>query len=100
MCLHCVFNTIHGPGKELQVDDEIFMSHLVQLLPQLFFTETVDWYSVFECMELILLKQRETRANYVLVLVRYLLQQQQVYHLILLYYNQIMMKRILLKILL
>lgn len=87
LCIHCVLKTISGPGAVLQVDDEIYLINLILIIPEIFsfqnFNSNVHildtkksltnyWEIAFECVEIVLLKKRETRTNFILSFVKVL----------------------------
>ena len=65
LCIHCVLSTILGPGQELQVDDDIFLSELKLLLTEINVSNFNHWNVLLETIEIALLKRRETRYIYI-----------------------------------
>ena len=53
---------IAGPGEELKIDDEVFITHLKLLLDDLpsYFPQ---WHLILECLDISLLQRREERSH-------------------------------------
>ena len=70
-CIHCALKTLSGPGSELKMDDEVFVTSLrllIKEIPTLF----ERWDVVLDCLDLSLCKRREGRSSVVLGFVRLL----------------------------
>ena len=63
-CIYCALRTLSGPGQELEIDDEPFVSSLAGIIQELPIFDR--WDLVFECVDLCLVKKRETRKHYVM----------------------------------
>lgn len=72
LCLECAFKTLSGPGQELKVDDEPYLSHLRHVLREVP-SQYPHWFSILNCIEVVLLKRREERTNIVTSVLRLLL---------------------------
>lgn len=66
-CCYCALRTLTGPGKELEMDDEAYVCALSDILQEL--VPTDRWDLAFECVELCLIKKRETRKQNVIDIV-------------------------------
>jgi hypothetical protein len=65
-CVHCALKTLSGPGQELNVDDDVFVSMLCTLILECSAQITEkEWHIVLECLELVLVKKRESRLTVV-----------------------------------
>lgn len=62
-CVYCALRTLSGPGKELEMDDEAYVCALGDILLEL--APTDRWDLAFECVEMCLIKKRETRKQHV-----------------------------------
>lgn len=72
LSVHCVLRTLLGPGQELQVDDEIFVSTLQQLILEIPLSFK-RYTSLFESIEIALLRRREVRVQYINGIIAHLL---------------------------
>lgn len=71
-CIHCALHTLSGPGKELQLDGDVYLRRLRFLLGELP-PAFADWSSVVDLMDLCFLRYREERQNIVSAFCRLLL---------------------------
>jgi hypothetical protein len=70
-CIHCALKTLAGPGEELKMDDEVFVTAL-RLLVKEIPIHFERWDIALDCLDLSLCKRRETRSSVVLGFVRLL----------------------------
>lgn len=71
-CVYCALRTLSGPGQELGLDDEVFVSGLEALMSELP-SEFERWDVVLDCVDLCLIQRREVRKDRITALVRLLL---------------------------
>jgi hypothetical protein len=70
-CIHCALRTLSGPGQELQMDEEVFVSALRALIKDL--PARFDrWDVVLDCLDFALSKRRESRSSVVVGFVKLL----------------------------
>lgn len=70
-CVYCALRTLAGPGQELEVDSESFVSALGGLLREL--DPSDRWDLALECVHLCLVDRRESRKHHVIDIVSALL---------------------------
>ena len=70
-CIHCALKTLSGPGSELKMDDEIFVTAL-RLLVKEIPIHFERWDVALDCLDLSLCKRREGRPTVVSGFVRLL----------------------------
>lgn len=80
LCVYCALNTLSGPGKELQIDDEPYLAHFRQILREV--TKEIsnsrphkftEWNYLLECFILVFLDRHEERNHIILQSLRLLL---------------------------
>lgn len=70
-CIHCALRTLSGPGQELQMDEEVFVTALRVLIKDL--PARFDrWDVVLDCLDFALSKRRESRSSVVVGFVKLL----------------------------
>ena len=70
-CILCALRTLSGPGAELNIDDEVFLINLKNLIIEISH-DFSRWDLILECVELSLIKKRETRNAVVIQFVKLL----------------------------
>ena len=71
-CIHCALKTLAGPGHELHMDEDVFVTALRALVREL--PARFDrWDTVLDCVDLAIAKRREPRASVVTGFVKLLL---------------------------
>jgi hypothetical protein len=72
LCIHCALRTLSGPGQELKIDEEIYLTKLRGLIRELP-ADFARWDLVLECLDLSFLKKREERNHVVMSFTKLLL---------------------------
>eukprot|EP01034_Spumella_vulgaris_P031797 gene31797-39279_t len=72
LCIHCALRTLSGPGQELKIDEEIYLTKLRGLIRELP-ADFSRWDLVLECLDLSFLKKREERNHVVMSFTKLLL---------------------------
>ena len=71
-CIHCAMKTLAGPGEELKMDDEVFVTALRSLVKEI--PINFDrWDIALECLDFCVCKRHEIRCSVVSGFVRLLL---------------------------
>lgn len=70
-CIHCAMKTLSGPGSELKMDDEVFVTSLRILVKEIPI-QFERWDVALDCLDLSLCKRREGKPTVVLGFVRLL----------------------------
>ena len=63
-CIHCSLKTLSGPGQELKIDDDVFITALRVLIRELP-SNFERWDIVLECLDFGILKRRENKIQIV-----------------------------------
>jgi hypothetical protein len=71
-CILCSMRTLSGPGAELNLDEEIFITHLKIVMKEIP-TDFGRWDLILECINLCLIQKREARNSLVVSFIRLLL---------------------------
>ncbi len=66
-CIYCALRTLSGPGQELEMDGDIFISKFGEVIRDL--NSESRWDIVFQTAELCLLHRRETHKHYIIDIV-------------------------------
>jgi nucleolar complex protein 3 len=69
LCIHCVLRTIAGPGRELEINDDFFLTQLHTLILELP-ADYTSWHLVYEAVDLAYLQRRETRQKMIMTAIQ------------------------------